>query len=224
MEGLQGEARQRNLKEAAAKEEDPIYGFIANMDAMNKQVGVRTCEKCGWVGSGLFHAHVHPYFSLHAPPSMPRFMHLPPCTSLHAHIPMHTSPMRLPPCTSLHAHGLRCAPPSRQWAGRWTRAPRCLRRRTGRESLWPVGCCPLPPGAAPSGSWERWEGRRRRRQAGRKRARLGWGPLRGRRGQRRRLLRRWCRSRRSWTRGSGQRRCGIRLLPADPGTGMRREP
>ena len=93
MEGLQGEARQRNLKEAAAKEEDPIYGFIANMDAMNKQVWGYLCEQCA---------------QEHLPSS---------CASLHAPPPMHIP----------HAHGRRCAPPSRQWAGRWRRAPRCSR-------------------------------------------------------------------------------------------------
>ena len=70
MEGLQGEARQRNLKEAAAKEEDPIYGFIANMDAMNKQVWGYLCEQCA-------QEHIpSSCASLHAPPPM----HIPPCT------------------------------------------------------------------------------------------------------------------------------------------------
>ena len=38
MEGLQGEAKQRLMLATAEKEDDPIYGFIANMGSMNKQV------------------------------------------------------------------------------------------------------------------------------------------------------------------------------------------
>ena len=39
MASLQEEAKQRALATAAEKEQDPIYGFIANVGAANKQVG-----------------------------------------------------------------------------------------------------------------------------------------------------------------------------------------